>query len=48
MIPDFSQWKNHDPYRKAFDRLMRDLQAERQAPGAHAAVTTKENDQKNR
>jgi uncharacterized protein YjbI with pentapeptide repeats len=27
-IPDFSDWKNHDSYKKAFDRLLRDLQAE--------------------
>jgi uncharacterized protein YjbI with pentapeptide repeats len=27
-IPDFSAWKNHDSYRKALDRLVRDLQAE--------------------
>jgi len=24
-IPDFSKWKNHDEYRKAFDRLLHDL-----------------------
>jgi hypothetical protein len=24
-IPDFSTWKDHDSYKKAFDRLMRDL-----------------------
>ena len=27
-IGDFSQWKDHDAYQKAFDRLMRDLKAE--------------------
>lgn len=27
-IPDFSNWKDHDIYKKAFDRLMRDLEAE--------------------
>jgi hypothetical protein len=27
-IPDFSQWKDHDQYKKAFDRLLRDLKAE--------------------
>jgi hypothetical protein len=27
-IPDFSNWKNHRSYQKAFDRLLRDLQAE--------------------
>ena len=26
-IGDFSQWKNHDEYKKAFDRLLRDLKA---------------------
>lgn len=27
-IGDFSQWKDHDLYRKAFERLLRDLKAE--------------------
>ncbi len=27
-IPDFSDWKNHDSYKKALDRLLRDLKAE--------------------
>jgi hypothetical protein len=27
-VPDFSCWKDHDAYRKAFDRLLRDLKAE--------------------
>jgi len=27
-IPDFSNWKNHDAYKLAFDRLLRDLKAE--------------------
>lgn len=27
-IPDFSNWKDHDAYQKAFDRLIRDLEAE--------------------
>ena len=27
-IGDFTQWKNHDSYQKAFDRLMRDLKAD--------------------
>ncbi len=27
-IGDFRHWKNHDEYQKAFDRLLRDLQAE--------------------
>jgi uncharacterized protein YjbI with pentapeptide repeats len=28
-IPDFSNWKDHDSYQKAFDRLLRDLNAEK-------------------
>ena len=27
-IPDFSNWKEHDAFEKAFDRLLRDLKAE--------------------
>jgi hypothetical protein len=27
-IPDFSNWKNHDAYQPAFDRLLHDLKAE--------------------
>ncbi len=27
-IPDFSSWKDHDNYQKAFQRLLRDLKAE--------------------
>jgi uncharacterized protein YjbI with pentapeptide repeats len=30
-IGDFTQWKDHDAYQKAFDRLMRDLKAEEPA-----------------
>jgi len=30
-IGDFSQWKDHDAYQKAFNRLMRDLKAEEPA-----------------
>lgn len=26
-IPDFTHWKDHDAYQKAFDRLLRDLKA---------------------
>jgi hypothetical protein len=26
-VPDFSQWKDHDAYRQAFERLVRELQA---------------------
>ena len=29
-IPDFSNWKDHDAYKVAFDRLLRDLKAEGQ------------------
>jgi hypothetical protein len=33
--PDFSNWKDHDAYKVAFDRLLRDLKAEgQQAAGA--------------
>jgi hypothetical protein len=28
-IPDFSNWKDHDSYQKAFDRLVRDLKTEK-------------------
>jgi hypothetical protein len=27
-IPDFSDWKNHDAYQVAFQRLLRDLKAD--------------------
>jgi hypothetical protein len=27
-IPDFSNWKNHDSYQAAFQRLVKDLKAE--------------------
>jgi hypothetical protein len=27
-VPDFSNWKDHDSYQKAFQRLVRDLKAE--------------------
>jgi hypothetical protein len=30
-IGDFSGWKDHDSYKKAFDRLLRDLRAEPQS-----------------
>src|SRR5262249_34316812 len=30
-IPDFSHWKDHDSYSAAFERLLRDLKAEKQA-----------------
>jgi hypothetical protein len=28
LIPDFSNWKDHDSFEKAFDRLMRDMKAD--------------------
>ncbi|HYH86456.1 MAG TPA: toll/interleukin-1 receptor domain-containing protein [Pyrinomonadaceae bacterium] len=31
-IPDFSNWKDHDAFEKAFDRLLRDLKAEETRP----------------
>lgn len=31
-IPDFSNWKNHDDFEKAFDRLLRALKAEETKP----------------
>lgn len=31
-IPDFSNWKNHDEYKKAFERLMKDLKARERVP----------------
>ncbi|HEU0009584.1 MAG TPA: hypothetical protein VFT34_07200 [Verrucomicrobiae bacterium] len=34
-IPDFSNWKNHDAFEQAFDRLLRDLEAEETRPKAH-------------
>ena len=33
IIPDFSNWNDHDAYHVAFQRLLRDLKAE--APPAH-------------
>jgi len=27
-IPDFSNWKNHDPYQREFEKLLRDLRTE--------------------
>jgi hypothetical protein len=29
-IGDFTKWKDHDSYQKAFDRLLRDLKAEKE------------------
>jgi len=34
-IGDFSHWKNHDEYKKAFDRLLRDLNAKDKNPPQH-------------
>jgi uncharacterized protein YjbI with pentapeptide repeats len=31
-IGDFTDWKNHDSYQKAFDRLLRDLKADEKNP----------------
>ena len=31
-IPDFSNWKDHDAFERAFDRLLRDLRAEEKEP----------------
>jgi hypothetical protein len=36
-VPDFSNWKDHDSYSKAFDRLMGDLKA---PPHDKAEATT--------
>ena len=33
-VPDFSNWKDHDSYQKAFERLVRDLKAEDRGPAA--------------
>lgn len=37
-IPDFSSWKDHDSYRTAFERLMKDLKAGTSGPGARQTV----------
>jgi hypothetical protein len=29
-VPDFSTWKDHDAYKQAFDRLLRDLKQSEQ------------------
>jgi hypothetical protein len=36
-IPDFSNWKDHDSYQKAFARLLRDLKAETRAAPVESA-----------
>jgi uncharacterized protein YjbI with pentapeptide repeats len=35
-IPDFSNWKDHDEYQKALDRLLRDLKAETERAAAQS------------
>jgi len=35
-IVDFTTWKDHDAYQKAFDRLLRDLKAAKAPPPATA------------
>ena len=34
-IGDFTQWQDHDVYQQAFDRLLRDLKADKLLP-AHS------------
>ena len=34
VVGDFRRWKNHDYYRKAFARLLRDLTSKAQEPPA--------------
>jgi hypothetical protein len=36
--PDFSNWKDHDSYQQAFERLLRDLRAERSDRGRWSEV----------
>jgi hypothetical protein len=38
-IGDFTNWKDHDSYREAFDRLLRDLRAEESCTPTAAIVT---------
>jgi uncharacterized protein YjbI with pentapeptide repeats len=37
-VPDFSGWKDHDIYAKAFDRLVRSLKADSARPASEAAL----------
>jgi TIR domain-containing protein/pentapeptide repeat protein len=37
-IPDFSNWKDHDTYKMAFDRLLKDLQGKRDFPATRGAL----------
>jgi hypothetical protein len=39
-IPDFSNWKDHDSYTKAFDRLLRDLNAKQPAGDSSPRAVT--------
>lgn len=39
-IPDFSEWKNHDSYGKAFAELLRDLKAEKPLGTQGAAASS--------
>jgi len=36
-IPDFSNWKNHDAFEKAFNRLLRDLKSDDSKPSGRSA-----------
>src|SRR5579872_2165446 len=40
-IGDFTKWKDHDSYQKAFDRLLRDLKGEKSAPDSKQPPTAK-------
>ncbi len=37
-IPDFSEWKNHDAYEKAFGRLMGNLRATKRCRRVSSAL----------
>jgi len=39
LVGDFTCWKDHDAYQKAFDRLLRDLKAKAQKMGSRDATT---------
>lgn len=38
-IPDFSDWKNHDAYWEAFQRLISDLETEDSKPARRTVLT---------
>jgi hypothetical protein len=40
-IGDFRNWKDHDSFQKAFERLLRDLKAEEQSPHARVGIHLK-------